>query len=99
MTDISLEVRQGSLSEIEQALTAAHNKLQDQVDELMTKVDGALSGWGQETASRTAQVAYQRKLQESVKELATALDKVRATLSQVAEDAQSTETENVAAID
>ncbi len=99
MTDISLVVRQASLSDMEAALTAAHDEIVEQVRSLLEQVDARIQGWDPGTASRAAEMDYQRRLHEGVARLTAALETVRAKLAEVREDGHETEVENVALVD
>lgn len=99
MSERSLVVRQGSLSDMEAALTAAHDEIVAQIDTLLGQVNARISGWSPATASRAAEMDYQRRLREGVERLTAALEQVRAKLAEVREDAHSTEIDNVALVD
>lgn len=99
MSEISLVVKQASLTAMEQAMTTAHDAITQEVTDLLTQVNARIEGWDPSTASRTAEIDYQRRLSEGVERLAQALDDVRAKIAEVAQDAHETEVENVALVD
>lgn len=99
MSEVSLVVRQSSLSEMEAALTAAHDEIVEQIGSLLSQVDGRIQGWSPSTASRAAEMDYQRRLRDGVERLTAALEQVRAKLAEVREEAHATEVDNVALVD
>ena len=99
MSDMSLVVRQASLSEIEAALSTAHDELVEQIDSLCERVNARIEGWSPATASRAAEMDYQRRLADGVERLTKALETVRTKLAEVAGSAHETEVENVAIVD
>ncbi len=99
MSDLSLVVKQGSLSDMENALTSAHDDIVAQVKDVLEQVNSRIQGWSPSTVSRAAEMDYQRRLDAGVEKLATALDTVRAKLAEVATAAHDAEVENVALVD
>lgn len=99
MSEMSLVVRQASLSDMEAALTAAHDEIVQQIRSVLDQVNSRIQGWSPSTASRAAEMDYQRRLRDGVERLTAALEQVRTKLSEVREDAHSTEVENVALVD
>lgn len=99
MSEISLVVKQASLAEMEQAMTAAHEAITSQIKDLLTRVNGRIDGWDPSTASRAAEIDYQRRLSDGVERLARALEDVRTRLGEVAAAAHECEVENVALVD
>jgi hypothetical protein len=96
---MSLVVRKASLSDMEAALTAAHDEIVEQIRSLLDQVNARIQGWSPATASRAAEMDYQRRLRDGVDRLTAALEQVRAKLAEVREDAHSTEVDNVALVD
>ena len=99
MSDLSLVVKQASISEMEAALTTAHDEIVEQIDSLREQVNARIEGWNPATASRAAEMDYQRRLADGVERLTQALETVRTTLAEVATSAHETEVENVAIVD
>ncbi len=96
MSDMSLVVRMGSLTEMESALTRASQQIEEQITGLLEKVNTQIAGWSPSTSSRQAEMAYQARLREGVARLTAALDQVRTALAEVRDSARETEVENVA---
>jgi uncharacterized protein YukE len=96
---MSLVVKQAALSDMENAMTAAHDDIVKQVHDVLEQVNSRIQGWSPSTASRAAEMDYQRRLSEGVEKLASALDTVRTKLAEVANDAHEAEVENVAIVD
>ena len=99
MSDLSLVVKQGSLSDMESALSTAHDAIVKQVHDVLEQVNSRIQGWDPSTASRAAEMDYQRRLAEGVAKLTTALDTVRTKLAEVATEAHEVEVKNVAVVD
>lgn len=99
MSELSLVVEQASLSEMEAALSTAHDEIVEQVDGLRERVNARIEGWDPATASRAAELDYQRRLADGVERLTQALETVRTKLAEVATAAHETEVENVAIVD
>ena len=99
MSGMTLVVKQGSLSDMESAMTTAHDEIVSQVKDVLEQVNSRIQGWDPSTASRTAEMDYQRRLEAGVEKLAKALDTVRAKLADVATAAHEAEVENVAIVD
>lgn len=99
MSDASLVVKQAQLSEMEAAMTAAHDEIVEQIRSVLDQVNSRIQGWNPATASRAAEMDYQRRLNDGVTRLTAALDNVRTKLAEVREDAHQTEVENVALVD
>lgn len=98
MSDASLVVRSGSLAEMESAMTTAHDAITTEISTLLDAVNTEIQGWSPVTASRAAEIEYQRRLRDGVDRLTTALEQVRTALAEVRESAHDTEVENVALI-
>jgi hypothetical protein len=98
MSEISLIVRQGSLEEMEAAMTDAQSTITSQIRSALDKVNSETAGWSTATASRIAQDDYQERLRAGVEKLTAALEDVRTALADVASKAQDAEVENVAII-
>jgi hypothetical protein len=96
---MSLVVKQASLSEMEAALTTAHDEIAEQIRSLLDQVDVRIQEWSPSTASRAAEMDYQGRLRDGVERLTAALEAVRGKLAEVREDAHSTEVDNVALVD
>jgi uncharacterized protein YukE len=99
VSGMSLVVKQGSLSDMESAMTTAHDEIVSQVKDVLEQVNSRIQGWDPSTASRTAEMDYQHRLEAGVEKLAKALDTVRAKLADVATAAHEAEVENVAIVD
>ena len=99
MSDLSLVVKQASLAEMGEALGTAHDDIVDRVQTLLEQVNTRISGWDPSTASRAAEMDYQRRLEEGVARLTKALDTVRTKLAEVATEAHEAEVKNVAIVD
>jgi uncharacterized protein YukE len=99
MTEHSLVVQHGSLSDIDAALTAAHDDITSQIEDALSKVDSETAGWNRNTPSAAAHAQYQQKLRDGVERLTAALEKVRTALADVATSAHDTEVDNRAIID
>jgi len=99
VSDMSLVVKQASLAEMGAAMTAAHDDIVAKIDETLTSVNSTIAGWSPTTASRAAEMDYQRRLKEGVEKLNQALDTVRTKLAEVATDAHEAEVTNVAIVD
>ena len=98
MSDASLVVRASSLSDMETAMTTAHDAVSNQIAGLLSSVNTEIAGWSPDTTSRPAEMDYQRRLRDGVERQTTALDQVRAALAETRESAYDTEVENVALI-
>lgn len=98
MSDASVVVRSGSLSEMETAMATAHDEITRQITTMLDRVNTEIGGWSPSTASRAPEMDYQRRLREGVERLTAALDQVRTALAAVRESAHDTEVENVAII-
>ena len=96
---MSLVVKQASLAEMGAAMTAAHDDIvvEDRRDADLGELH--IAGWSPTTASRAAEMDYQRRLKEGVEKLNKALDTVRTKLAEVATDAHEAEVTNVAIVD
>ena len=66
MSDMSLVVKQGSLADMESALGAAHDAIVKQVHDVLEQVNARIQGWDPATASRAAEMDYQRRLGDGV---------------------------------
>lgn len=99
MSDLSLMVKQGSLSDMESALSTAHDAIVKQVQDVLEQVNSRIQGWDPSTASRAAEMDYQRRLTAGVEKLTKALDTVRIKLAEVAAEAHEVEVRNVALVD
>ena len=95
----SLVVKQGSLSGMVSAIETAHSSLAQQVDTMLTGVNTRTEAWDQSTASRTAEMDYQRRLKSGMDQLNEHLATIRSTIDQIANDAHEAEVENVALVD
>ena len=98
MSQMSLVVKQGSLSEMQAARTTAHDAIVEQISTLLEQVNARIEGWDASTASRSAEIDYQRRLSDGVERLTEALADVKAKLAEVAQDAHEAEVENVAIV-
>lgn len=96
MSEAGLVVRQASLAEIETALTAATEAITQAVTTAMLDVDREVHGWSTATASRAAELDYQRRLKQGVERLTSALEQVRTAVADHREDARRIEVQNVA---
>jgi hypothetical protein len=81
------------------ASTAPHDDIVSKIDETLTSVSSTIAGWSPSTASRAAEMDYQRRLKDGVEKLNKALDTVRTKLAEVATDAHEAEVTNVAIVD
>jgi hypothetical protein len=98
MTERSLVVHQGSLSDIEEAMTTASTAITEQVTALLDQVNTATPAWTDETPSRVAQQDYEQRLREGLTRLTEALDEVKTAVATYREDAREIEVENVAIV-
>ncbi len=98
MTERSLVVHQGSLSDIEEAMTTASTAITEQVTALLDQVNTATPAWTDETPSRVAQQDFERRLREGLTRLTEALDEVKIAVATYREDAREIEVENVAIV-
>jgi hypothetical protein len=96
---MSLVVKQGSLADMESALGTAHDAIVKQVHDVLEQVSSRIAGWDPSTASRAAEMDYQRRLADGVERLTQALDTVRTKLAEVATEAHEVEVRNVAVVD
>lgn len=96
---MSLVVKQASLAEMESAMTAAHDDVVKTVQDALDRVNAKIQGWDPSTASRAAEMDFQRRLTAGVEKLAAALETVRTKLAEVATEAHEVEVENVAIVD
>ena len=99
MSDLSLVVKQASLAGMGEALGSAHDDIVERIRTLLEQVDAKITGWDPATASRAAEMDYQRRLQDGVGRLTDALDTVRTKLAEVATSAHEAEVKNVAIVD
>lgn len=99
MGEPTLIVRFSDVEAIEQALSEAHTALTSQVDSVRRDIADRVSGWQEDSASRAAQIGFDRELGGWVTELTAALDAVRAALATVRQDAHDAEVRNVAILD
>ncbi len=98
MSERGLVVRQGALTEIESALSAATHDLTTHLTTLLSTVDSTMSGWTDETPSRIAQRTYEERLRDGIIRLTAALDSVTSAVATHREAARETEVENVAIV-
>ena len=98
MTERGLVVRQGSLADIESAMTNATSDLTTHLTTLLDSVDTTMSGWTDETPSRVAQRDYERRLREGITRLTEALDAVTSAVASHREAAREAEVTNVAIV-
>ncbi len=98
MTERSLVVHQGALSDIEDAMSTASTAITEQVTSLLDQVNTATPAWTGETPSRVAQQDYERRLREGLTRLTEALDEVKTAVATYREDAREIEVENVAIV-
>jgi hypothetical protein len=99
VSDFSLVVKQGSLSDMESALGTAHDAIVKQVADVLEQVNSRIQGWDPSTTSRAAEMDYQRRLTDGVEKLTQALDTVRTKLAEVETEAHEVEVKNVAVVD
>lgn len=99
MSAATLVVRHGDLESMEAAMTLAHDDLVEQIDTLRKDVAAQIVGWATDTESRQAQLKADADLAAGVRALAEALEKVRAALAAIREDAHDAEVRNVAILD
>lgn len=98
MSERSLVVRQGSLTDIETALSTASESIREQLTALLDGVNAQTPAWLPETPSRVAQQDYERRLREGLTRLTDALDRVRDAVATYREEAREIEVENVAIV-
>jgi len=98
-SDKSLVVKHGSLAGMASAIETAHGELAQQVEDLLAGVNSRTEAWDQSTASRAAEMDYQRRLKAGMDQLNEHLAKIRRTVDQIAGDAHEVEVENVAMVD
>jgi outer membrane protein TolC len=93
-----LVFREGSLTQIEEALSDATTNIKDHLTGILDTVNAQTSAWTDETPSRQAQRDYERRLRDGVTSLTEALDTVRTAVAEHRERARDAEVENVAVI-
>ena len=98
-SDKTLVVKQGSLESMTAAIETTHDALGAHVDAMLSGVNNATVGWDQGTASRAAEMDYQRRLKVGMDQLRGHLDAIRTCVGKIAADAHETEVENVAIVD
>lgn len=98
MSERDLVVRQGSLTEIESAMTAATTDLTSHLTSLLATVDTTMAGWTDETPSRIAQRAYEQRLRDGITRLTAALDSISSAVATHREAAREAEVQNVAIV-
>ncbi len=98
MSERGLVVHQGSLEDIETALTTATDELTVHLAGLLDRVDTTLAGWTDETPSRIAQRDHDRRLREGITRLTEALASVASAVASHREAAREAEVENVAIV-
>lgn len=98
MSERGLVVRQGSLTEIETAMSEATDAIRDHLTGLLDTVEQQTSAWTAETPSRVAQQAHEQRLRDGIDALVGALDSIRAAVATQRELARDTEVENVAIV-
>ena len=81
MSERGLVVHTQSLSDIEQALQDASDRIAAFITDLHDAVDDQTVGWSEETPSRQAQRTYEAKLQTSVTDLTDCLGQVKAAVA------------------
>lgn len=98
MSERGLVVRQGSLTEIESAMTRATDEIREHLTGLLDTVDRQMTAWTEETPSRVAQRAHEQRLRDGVDALVGALDSIRVAVAAQRGLARDTEVENVAIV-
>ena len=98
MSERSLVVHQGALSNMEKALADATTAITTQITELLEQVETLTPGWDETSDSHAAHAEHQQKLRDGVEKLTEALDQVRSKLATYREDAREIEVENVAIV-
>lgn len=98
MSERSLVVHQGSLSDIEEAMATASEAIHEQVTALLDSVNTKTPTWTEETPSRVAQRTYEQRLRDGLTRLTEALDQVKGAVATYREDAREIEVENVAIV-
>lgn len=98
MSERGLVVRQGSLEDIEAALTTATDELTAHLSALLDRVDTTMAGWTDETPSRIAQRDHDRRLREGITRLTESLTTVASAVASHREAAREVEVENVAIV-
>lgn len=96
MSERSLVVRQGSLTDMETALSEATTAIRDHLTGILDRVNDQTTAWTEETPSRVAQRAHEQRLRDGIAQLTDALDGVRTAVASHRELARETELENVA---
>lgn len=96
--EMGLVVLQASLTAMASEIKTAHTAFTEQIDALVTRVNAATEAWDEQTASRAAEMDYQRRLRDGVDRLNGHLAALEAAITQVAADAHETEVENVALV-
>lgn len=98
MSERGLVVRQGSLTEMEEAMATATSAITDHLTSTLDLVNTQTAAWTEETPSRQAQRDYERQLREGLTRLTDALDDIKAAVATYREDAREIEVENVAIV-
>jgi hypothetical protein len=98
MSERGLVVRQGSLTEMEEAMATATSAITDHLTSTLDLVNTQTAAWTEETPSRQAQRDYERRLREGLTRLTDALDDIKAAVATYREDAREIEVENVAIV-
>jgi chromosome segregation ATPase len=98
VSERGLVVRQGSLSEMEEAMSTATTSITDHLTSTLDAVNAQTAAWTEETPSRQAQRDTERRLREGITQLTQALDDIKAAVATYRDDAREVEVENVAIV-
>lgn len=98
MTERSLVVHQGSLTDMETAMATATSAITDHLTALLDTVNTLTPHWTEETPSRVAQRAQEQRIRDGVDRLTEALDSVKAAVAAHRERSRDAELENVAIV-
>jgi len=93
-----LVFHEGSLTQIETALSDATKNIQDHLTGVLDSVNAQTAAWTEETPSRQAQRDYERRLRDGITTLTEALETVRTAVADHRERAREAEVENVAIV-
>ena len=76
VSERGLVVRQGSLSEMEEAMSTATSSITEHLTSTLDAVNAQTAAWTEETPSRQAQRDTERRLREGITQLTQALDDI-----------------------
>jgi hypothetical protein len=99
MAERTFIFKEASAQALEDAFTKMASNLREEMDEMNTRVDSEVSGWGSDTDSRQAQKQKGEQLTERAEDLAEVLDKAATAMGKIRSLAHEAEVSNVAVLD